>query len=105
MTDPSLPLPQIDPLVHEPARLRVLSLLAMVERGDFMYVLRQTGLSRGNLSVQMGRLESAGMVLMERHLEGSRPRTTYRLSESGLDALRAYKRTMETLLAPLPGGS
>jgi DNA-binding transcriptional ArsR family regulator len=65
-------------------------------------VLRQTGLSRGNLSVQMGRLEEAGMVHLDRQLEGRRPRTTYTLSERGLEALGEYKRTMLSLLAPFP---
>lgn len=94
--------PELDVLLHEPARLRVLALLAMVERADFMYLLRRTGLSRGNLSVQMSKLEAAGIVHLERQLVGRRPRTTYFLSEQGLESLRAYKRTLLGLLAPLP---
>jgi len=95
-------LPVIDGLLHEPARLRVLVLLALIERADFMYVLRQTGLSRGNLSVQMSRLEEAGLVHVERQLEGRRPRTTYTLSEEGLRCLLAYKGTMTRLLDLVP---
>lgn len=95
-------LPELEALLHEPARLRVLALLATVERADFMYLLRQTGLSRGNLSVQMSRLEGAGIVELERELVGNRPRTSYRLTPSGVDALKAYKRTMLRLLAPIP---
>lgn len=94
--------PEVDILIHEPARLRILTLLAMVEGADFMYVLRTTGLSRGNLSVQMGKLEAAGLVHLDRELVGNRPRTTYFLSEEGLEALREYKRTMLGLLAPFP---
>jgi DNA-binding transcriptional ArsR family regulator len=100
-TAPSVP--EVDVLIHEPARLRVLALLAMVERADFMYLLRQTGLSRGNLSVQMSKLEAAGMVHLDRQLDGNRPRTTYFLSQRGLESLRVYKRTMLDLLAPFPG--
>jgi len=94
--------PEIDVLLHEPARLRVLVLLAVIDRADFMYLLRQTGLSRGNLSVQMSKLEAAGLVELERQLDGGRPRTTYFLSGQGLDALRDYKRTLMRLLAPIP---
>jgi len=94
--------PELDVLIHEPARLRVLALLAMVESADFMYLLRATGLSRGNLSVQMSKLEAAGMVHLDRQLVGNRPRTTYTLSEEGRESLRAYKRTMLGLLAPFP---
>lgn len=95
-------IPEVDVLLHEPARLRVLALLAMVEEADFMYLLRQTGLSRGNLSVQMSRLEEAGLVQADRQLVGNRPRTTYSLSKRGLESLREYKRTMLGLLAPFP---
>lgn len=94
--------PKLDVLLHEPARLRVLALLAMVEEADFMYLLRTTGLSRGNLSVQMSRLEDAGVVHLRRELANARPRTTYLLSEQGLEMLRRYKRTMLALLAPMP---
>lgn len=95
-------LPELDVLLHEPARLRVLVLLAAVEHADFMWLLRQSGLSRGNLSVQMGRLQEAGVVEVERELVGNRPRTSYRLSVDGLQALRAYKRAMQALLAAIP---
>ena len=94
--------PEIDTLLHEPARLRILAVLAMIERADFMYLLRATGLSRGNLSVQMRKLETAGIVCLERHIEGTRPRTTYFLSPKGLDMLRAYRRTIEALLTAFP---
>lgn len=95
-------LPEPDALLHEPARLRVLALLAAVERADFMWLLRQTNLSRGNLSVQMGRLEEAGIVETMRELVGKRPRTSYRLTNSGLKALIEYKRNMNDLLAEIP---
>lgn len=95
-------IPEVDTLIHEPARLRTLALLAMVDRADFMYLLRTTGLSRGNLSVQMGKLEAAGLVHLDRELVGRRPRTSYSLSETGVEALREYKRTMIGLLAPFP---
>lgn len=99
---PGPTVPEVDVLLHEPARLRVLALLAMVERADFMYLLRKTGLSRGNLSVQMSKLEAAGIVHLERELVNRRPRTTYFLSGAGLDALRDYKRTLLSLLEPFP---
>lgn len=100
MASPTVP--EVDVLLHEPARLRILALLAMVEGADFMYLLRTTGLSRGNLSVQLGRLEEAGILRLERELVGRRPRTTYFLSRRGLDALGRYRRTVEGLLAAFP---
>jgi DNA-binding transcriptional ArsR family regulator len=94
--------PEVDVLLHEPARLRVLALLALVEEADFMYLLRRTGLSRGNLSVQMSRLEEAGIVRAAKELAGGRPRTTYQMTETGRESLRDYKHTMLGLLAPFP---
>lgn len=99
---PAPVVPEVDALVHEPARLRILALLAMVERADFMYLLRATGMSRGNLSVQMSKLEAAGVVRVGRQLVGRRPRTTYRLSERGVELLRRYKRAIVDLLAAFP---
>lgn len=96
-------LPEIDTRVHEPARLRILALLAMVERADFMYLLRQTGLSKGNLSVQASNLEQAGLVSVEKEFVGKRPRTTYALTRRGHEALERYKQAMGRLLAEVPG--
>lgn len=91
-------LPEIDVMLHEPARLRVVALLAMVEEADFMYVLQKTGLSRGNLSVQMRKLEAAKIVTVTKELNGNRPRTSYALSPHGQRSLKEYKRTMSLLL-------
>jgi len=94
--------PEIDVLVHEPARLRVLVLLAALGRADFMYLLRQSGMSKGNLSVQMTRLEEGGIVSAEKSLVDGRPRTTFALTSAGCKALGQYKRAMGEILAVLP---
>jgi len=94
--------PAIDVLIHEPVRLRILALLAAVEQADFMFILRQTGISRGNLSVQMTRLEEAGVVQVTRDFDGRRPRTLYALSKEGIRALADYRRSMSRLLETLP---
>ncbi len=94
--------PEVDGFLHEPARLRVLVFLAMVDAADFMYLLRQTGLTRGNLSVQMKRLESAGLVEASKREVDGRLRTAYALTTEGLRALRDYKSTMREILAAIP---
>lgn len=95
-------IPEVDGFLHEPARLRVLVFLAMVDAADFMYLLRQTGLSRGNLSVQMGRLEENGMVRASKREVDGRLRTTFALTDGGLAALRDYKATMRQILGAIP---
>jgi len=95
-------IPEIDAFIHEPARLRVLAFLAMVDAADFMYLLRQTGLTRGNLSVQTTRLEGAGLIkAAKREVEG-RLRTTFALTADGLAALKDYRTVMRRVLAAIP---
>lgn len=95
-------IPEIDALLHEPARLRLLAFLAVVKRIDFKFLLRLSGLSRGNLSVQMRKLSDAGLVTIEKTFKDNRPRTLYQLSSQGLQALRIYKRNMRAILDALP---
>ena len=100
MSDPKIP--EIDSFLHEPARLRLLIYLSVLEAADFMYLLRQSGMSRGNLSVQMTKLEEAGIVTVDKSLVNNRPRTTYSLSVEGRKALGRYKQAMEDVLRSLP---
>ncbi len=59
----SLPaLTDIDRLIHEPARLMILALLYVVESADFIFLMRQTELTWGNLSSYMSKLEEAGYI-------------------------------------------
>ena len=103
MTDaPAVTLPPIDDLLHEPARLRLLVFLSVVKRTDFTYLLKLTGMSKGNLSVQMTRLANADLVTIEKSFQGNRPRTVYELTSAGRKALKTYKKNMQTILAALP---
>lgn len=104
MTRPAeLQIPAVDELLHEPARLKLLAILSVVKRADFTYLLRISGLSKGNLSVQMSRLADAELVEIEKSFQGNRPRTMYQLTGAGRQALRAYKKNMLALLDVLPG--
>jgi len=95
-------LPEIDEFLHELARLRLLAFLAVLKRADFVYLLRHSGMSRGNLSVQMTRLAEAGLVEIDKSFVGNRPRTAYALTRKGRAALSAYKTGMQGLLDALP---
>lgn len=94
--------PTVDALVHEPVRLRLLTFLAILDRADFVFLLQNTGISKGNLSVQMRRLADAGLVEVEKAFVDNRPRTTYALTRAGRGALREYKASMGTILESLP---
>jgi DNA-binding MarR family transcriptional regulator len=93
--DPELgSLTNLDRVVHEPARLLVLCYLYVVKSADFLFLLRKTGLTRGNLSAHMRKLESAGYVDVEKTFNDRLPLTIYGLTTSGRKALRKYRTQM-----------
>jgi DNA-binding MarR family transcriptional regulator len=92
-------IPDIDRLVHEPARLAILTVLAACHRADFLFLAHATGLTRGNLSVQLTRLEEAGLIEIEKTTHRNRTLTTAALTRDGRRALDSYWQSMETLRA------
>ncbi len=96
---PELP-PPIDPerLIHEPGRLAVVAVLNAMEETDFQFLLQQTGLTRGNLSSHTAKLEDAGYIEIEKAFVGKVPRTVYRLTDSGQQALAEYREHMAQVL-------
>jgi len=95
------PLAEIDRVVHEPARLMILACLTAVESADFLFVANQTGLTRGNLSSHMSRLEESGYVKVKKEFVDRIPRTLLSITKKGRDAFRAYKRNMMQVLRDL----
>lgn len=101
--DRDFQVPEIDRIVHEPARLTILTVLASCEEADFLFLERATKLSRGNLSVQLTRLEDAGVIEIEKRIEHKRTLTTARLTNQGLRALNAYWESMNALRTAAEG--
>ena len=87
-------LAELDRTIHEPARLTVLAILSRVRSADFVYLARETGLTRGNLSSHMVTLERAGFVTVGKEFVGRIPRTTLRLTAAGRAAFGEYRRRM-----------
>jgi DNA-binding HxlR family transcriptional regulator len=94
--------PELDRLLHEPARLCTLVQLAAVKKADFTWLLNQTGLTRGNLSVQMNKLAEAGVVKIHKRFHNNRPQTLYEMTNAGTRALGQYKKHMQSILDALP---
>ncbi len=90
--------PEFDRLIHEPARLVLMSNLYVVEEADFVFLSRQTGLTAGNISSHMSRLEDAGYVTIEKSIVGKRPRTTYALTGEGRTAFGRYRNQVTGIL-------
>ena len=95
------PIAGIDRLVHEPARLMILTILYVVESADFLYLMRQTGLTRGNLSSHLSKLEAAGYIDVEKEFIDKIPRTLLRLTDLGRQAFQTYRQDMIQVLEDL----
>jgi DNA-binding MarR family transcriptional regulator len=93
---------EIDRLVHEPARLSILALLHVVDSADFTYVRRLTGLTRGNLSSHMSKLEAAGYLQVDKEFADKVPRTLLSLTPQGREAFQTYRERLQQILAGLP---
>ena len=88
----------IDRVIHEPGRLMIVALLAAVEEADFQYLRQTTGLTQGNLSAHLTKLEEAGYVGIEKTFRGKYPLTLCRLTERGRDVLDAYRKVIKAAL-------
>jgi DNA-binding transcriptional ArsR family regulator len=95
------PIADIDRLIHEPARLMILAILYVVQSADFLFLLRQTGLTKGNLSSHLGKLEAAGYVDVKKEFVGKIPRTLLRLTDRGREAFETYRQSMIGVLENL----
>ena len=84
----------LDRVVHVPARLAILTVLAAAEDVEFRFLENVTGLTKGNLSSHAAKLEAAGYVQVEKSFRDRVPLTTYRITKAGRAALDAYRRRL-----------
>ncbi len=95
------PLAGIDRVIHEPARLLILAYLSVVESADFLFLMNQTKLTRGNLSSHLSKLETAGYVEIKKEFVEKIPRTLLRLTKQGREAFHKYRLNMKQVLDSL----
>lgn len=88
---------EVDRLIHEPSRIAILSLLYVIENADFLFVMNQTGLTQGNLSSHISKLEESSIIEVVKSFAGKRPRTTIKLTGEGrlrfekyIDSLKGF---------------
>jgi len=82
----------LDRLIHEPARLLIVTILSSVASADFLYLQRDTGLTKGNLSAHLSKLEEAGYIQIEKTFKGKFPLTICKLTSAGQKALKIYRQ-------------
>ena len=90
---------ELDRLIHEPARLLLVTILATVASADFLFLQRETGLTKGNLSAHLSKLEEAGYVKIEKTFKGKLPLTVCRLTAAGKKALTQYRQQLQEFMA------
>src|SRR3974390_770544 len=88
----------IDRIIHEPARLMIVSLLDAIEEADFQYLHQATGLTKGNLSVHLSKLEEAGYVSIQKTFRGKYPLTICQLTAEGKQVLAGYRKLIRAVL-------
>lgn len=92
----------IDRLIHEPARLVICAILYAVKRADFIYLLHQTGLTRGNLSSHLAKLEKNDYIVIEKTYAGKVPRTICQMTDIGREAFKTYRDNLNRAAQSLP---
>jgi DNA-binding transcriptional ArsR family regulator len=88
----------IDRVIHEPSRLTIVALLAAVREADFVWLLNESGLTKGNLSNHLAKLADAGYVEIEKTFRGRLPLTILRLTRDGKGAFDRYRKTLNGVL-------
>jgi DNA-binding MarR family transcriptional regulator len=96
---PDLPqqINDLDRIIHEPARLAVLTVLYACQQADFTFLQRATGLTNGNLSAHLSKLEAAELVEITKQFVGKRPQTLISLTVSGRKQVGQHWRQLEGL--------
>lgn len=89
---------EFDKLVHQPTRLRIFAHLYANGETNFSDLKDELGVTEGNLSSHVGKLEDAGCVSIEKQFVDRRPQTTYRLTDEGQEAFEEHVQTLETLI-------
>jgi DNA-binding transcriptional ArsR family regulator len=91
-------LAELNRLIHEPGRLAIVALLSAVDEADFLYLLNETGLTKGNLSSHLAKLEAAAYVKIEKTYRQKIPLTVCQLTATGRAAFQRYRNALKASL-------
>lgn len=93
---------EVDRIIHEPARLMIVTILSAVESADFLYLQRETGLTKGNLSSHLSKLDKVGYIEIKKTYRGKIPLTVCRLSDIGHQAFQQYREQLKYIVENTP---
>jgi DNA-binding transcriptional ArsR family regulator len=90
---------QLDPMIHAPTRLAILSILIGVEQANFTYLKEAINTSDGNLSTHLSKLETGGLITIKKFFKGKKPQTVCKITNKGENALSTYLGQLEKIVA------
>jgi DNA-binding transcriptional ArsR family regulator len=94
-------MPEVDPIIHQPTRLKIMAALVGLEEGarvDFLFLLDLLALSEGNLSVHLQKLEKAKLILTAKEFVNRYPKTWVRITKRGRKAFEEYVAQLESII-------
>lgn len=97
MNNPFMEIASLDKLLHEPARLSLMTVLASCKSADFLALKRLTGLTSGNLSVHLSKLEEAELICIEKQFIEKRPNTQIQITDKGQQLIEKHWQQLEIL--------
>src|SRR6187551_2254947 len=89
--------PVLDRLIHEPGRLAILTVLSSVKDADFVFLQRTTGLTKGNLSSHLTKLEAASLLEIDKRFIGKKPNTNVRITKLGKQRIAQHWKQLDQL--------
>lgn len=88
----------LDPIIHAPTRLAILSILIAAEGADFKFLKDTVGTTDGNLSSHLNKLEESKYIKIKKSFIGKRPNTVCIITDKGRNAFTNYLLQMETIV-------
>lgn len=92
----------VDRIIHEPSRLMIIAQLYVVESADFLFLQHQTGMTPGNLSAHISKLEAAGYIEVIKEYLDRKPHTALKLTKKGQIAFKEYTAQVKKFVNKLP---
>jgi DNA-binding MarR family transcriptional regulator len=89
---------EVDRVIHDPVRFAIMACLALLESADFLFLLEELSLTKGNLAQHINKLEESGYVTIEKVIREKRTHTMYQLTPAGHEAFDGYRRSMRRVL-------
>jgi len=93
---------KLNKMIHQKARLGIMSILMAADEVDFNYLKEQLQLTDGNLSTHLSQLEAQGLIEINKTFIDKKPRTRVRISERGREAFSEYIRELERIISEIP---